>query len=229
MPIPHVRCVIPDTSSTSGAVKKLQKALRTILEQDALTGIQCQAGVAGNTSVDFTKVGQSIGHELGLLLNLESTFKKDGAPLSRVPIEHHVVPETTPTTAPVNHVGATLSTSNISVNVQQVIDPATSDNQFETPNAGYRFAAIKATITDSGTSNIQDDANNDFSVIGSDGQIYSAAFDTILGCTNFNNGEYGLTPGASVVGCVNFQIPTGVVVAKVDFSGSASQAEWVNP
>ena len=107
---------------------------------------------------------------------------------------------------------------NLDVTVTQLIDPATSDNQFETPDAGKRFVAVQVTFADKGSSTVQEDANNEMTILGSDSQIYSADFDSIQGCTNFNDGEYELTPGGTVTGCVNFQVPTAVKVGSVKFS-----------
>ena len=81
-----------------------------------------------------------------------------------------------------------------------------------------RASAIKLDLTDIGPGTISDDANNDTAVIGSDGQDYTAAFDSISGCTNFNHGEYTLSNGASQVGCVTFQLPNDVHVKAVQFS-----------
>ena len=178
-------------------------------------GIYCQGGQGSAHVSDFNT-------SIPILDSVVKSLEKNGPALDSFKAKHAVLP-TTPTTVPVNHVGDTLSTTSISVQLQQVIDPAQSDNQYLTPDPGKRFVGVMVQIENPGTTNIQDDANSDFTVIGSDGQIYTADFDTISGCTNFNEGEYGLTPTASVVGCVTFQIPTGVAVTKVDFEGSQSR------
>ena len=45
-------------------------------------------------------------------------------------------------------------------------------------------------------------------------------FSTVAGCTDFNSGQYQLTPGQSSTGCVVFQVPTGVSVKKIEWSPS---------
>ena len=98
----------------------------------------------------------------------------------------------------------------------QVIDPATGADQFATPDAGKRFVATVLTIKNIGGSAIQGDANSDGSLIGSDNQTYTADFNDVSGCTNFNSGSYQLAPGESADGlrCVPgayldhaFQVP----------------------
>lgn len=253
---PHLRAVvadgiaiISDTSATTNAAagdqcrtlesdvtylegsakvpnRTLQKALHKILGSLAPAGLRCQAAMASNNSQLAGTAALVITDGLTSLGKLGKEFKKDGASLATGPTIHHTVPTTT---VPTNHVGDTLSTSTIAVQLQQVIDPAQSSNQYLTPDAGNRFVGVKVQITNPGPANVQDDANNDITAIGSNGQIYTADFDTIAGCTNFNDGDYGLTSKASAVGCVTFQIPTGVAVTKVDFVGSNSRAEWNVP
>jgi hypothetical protein len=108
-------------------------------------------------------------------------------------------------------------TNGLAVTLEQVIDPASSSNSFETPAAGTRFVGIQWKLAYTGSAPLNDDANNNTTVQGSDGQDYSANFNSIAGCTNFNSGEWSLSAGESVVGCVTVQIPTGVSVANVQF------------
>ncbi len=100
----------------------------------------------------------------------------------------------------------------------KLIDPAHGANPFTTPNAGFRFAAVVFRVTDTGSNQITDDANVDAYVIGSNGHSYSADLDSVAGCTNFHEGVYSLTAGESEVGCVVFQIPIRVNIAKVEWS-----------
>lgn len=134
------------------------------------------------------------------------------------------------------HVGAVLNiggSKGLAVTLQQVMDPATSDNQYITADAGKRFVAVKLQIQNNGQASYQDDANNNVTLIGSDNQSYTADFDPISGCTNFSNGEYTLAAGESATGCVVFQVPNGVKAAKVQFqtiSGlSSSTGKWLVP
>lgn len=120
----------------------------------------------------------------------------------------------------------------LSVTAQQVIDPASGANEFSTPESGKRFVGVKFVISNVGSGTYNGNANNGASVIGSDGQTYTTDFNAIAGCTNFNNGDITLAPEGASTGCVVFQIPNGVTVAKVRFnpnSGlSGETGEWTN-
>jgi hypothetical protein len=133
----------------------------------------------------------------------------------------------TTTTAPTS---ATKSTSTLSfsnadgeaysVVLKQVIDPAKSSSQYTSPNTGDRFVAAVFTITDTGKQQISDDANSDVSLVGSNNQTYAADFVALVGCTNFDEGEFQLNPGQSTTGCVAFQVPNAVATSKIEWSPS---------
>jgi hypothetical protein len=99
-----------------------------------------------------------------------------------------------------------------------VIDPAQTGNQYLTPGAGKRFVGVEIQITNESKGTDSNDANNNTSVVGSNKQVYTADFNSISECTNFSNGQYALPDHSSEVGCVNFQVPTGVTVAKVEYN-----------
>ncbi len=106
------------------------------------------------------------------------------------------------------------------VTEMSVIDPAKGADQFTLPNAGNRFVAVKVKVTDTGSKQISDDANLNMTIVGSDGQTYSADFSNVLGCTNFDSGSYHLSSQQSSVGCVVFQVPVKVKVSDVEWSPS---------
>jgi hypothetical protein len=120
----------------------------------------------------------------------------------------------------------------MSVTLTQVIDPAQGADQFTTPDYGNRFVGAVVRITGI-SGNFSDDANNDATLIGSNGQTYSADFSSIAGYTNFNNGEYNVSAGEKSVGAVTFQVPLAVKVAKIEWSANGgfggAPAEWVVP
>jgi hypothetical protein len=118
----------------------------------------------------------------------------------------------------------------ISVTLARLIDPAQGADQFTTPQSGSRFVGAVFNIKGiSGT--FSDDATNDATVIGSNGQTYTADFDSIAGYTDFNNGEFSVSAGESSVGAVTFQIPLAVKVSKVEWSANGgfggAPAEWL--
>ena len=119
----------------------------------------------------------------------------------------------------------------LAVTLVQVTDPAHSDNQYFTADAGKHFVALNFKIVNNGSSSYRDDANSNATVIGSDNQTYTASFYSVSGCTNFSSGEYALASGESATGCVVFQIPDGINIAKVQFQGNSDvnddTAEWM--
>ena len=134
------------------------------------------------------------------------------------------------------HVGATVDvggSKGLAVTLNQVIDPASGADQYTTADAGNRFVAVDVKIVNNGTAAFSDDANSDVTLIGTDNQSYTADFDDVSECTNFNSGQYTLAPGESTTGCVVFQVPDAVNTAKVQFqtqSGlSQSTGEWLVP
>jgi hypothetical protein len=120
----------------------------------------------------------------------------------------------------------------ISVTLTHVINPAEGADQFNTPQSGEKFVGAVFTIKGiNGT--FSDDANNDATLIGSNGQTYTADFDSIAEFTNFDDGDYSVGAGESSVGAVTFQIPLGVGVSKIEWSANAglggAPGEWLIP
>jgi hypothetical protein len=119
------------------------------------------------------------------------------------------------------------------VTVSQIVDPATALSDTDQPTSGDRFVAVEMSITNTGSQEIQDDANNATIVTGSDGETYTANFASVSQCANFeeNIGYVDLKPGDNTTGCVVFQLPTSVTVQSVSFSlapGYLDTAEWSN-
>jgi hypothetical protein len=120
----------------------------------------------------------------------------------------------------VAHIGDTVTVSDgaggdSDVTLIALIDPARGADQYSTADAGDRFVGVELRITDSGSGLVQSDANDDVTIVGSNNQTYTSAFDNIAGCTNFNEGAYALGPSESTTGCVVFQVPVGIQVQRV--------------
>jgi hypothetical protein len=118
----------------------------------------------------------------------------------------------------------------MSVTLTKVIDPAQGADQFTTPTSGSRFVGAVFTITGiSGT--LSADANHEATLIGSNGQTYTADSHSIAGYTNFSNGEYSVSAAEKAVGAVTFQVPLTVKVAKIEWSANGGlgggPAEWL--
>lgn len=168
---------------------------------------------------------------------------KTSAPATKAPASK--APATTDSTEPSPSPSSSLSgpvgtayTANdgsgnkMSVTLTRVIDPAQGSDQFNTPDNGNRFVGAVFSITGI-TGTFSDDANNDATLIGSNGQTYTADFDTIAGYTNFNGGEYNVSAGEKSVGAVTFQVPLAVKVTKIEWSANGglggAPAEWQVP
>lgn len=89
------------------------------------------------------------------------------------------------------------------------------------------------TIKNTGNAPVQDDANNDAVLVGSNDQDYTPDAHRVTECTNFDAGVYRLDAGESASGCVAFVMPPGVKPAKLKYTPkSAFQStfdEWLIP
>lgn len=133
------------------------------------------------------------------------------------------------------HVGTPipLSKSSIAVTATSITDPAQSGSQYLTPDNGNKYVAVNLTIENKGSTSYKDDADNDTSVVGSDNQTYTASLASVSGCTDFDNGQVNLSAGATVSGCITFEVPSNVSIARVQYTPNSGfsddTAEWQNP
>lgn len=115
------------------------------------------------------------------------------------------------------------------VTLLKVIDPAKSADPFMTPQPGSRIVGVVFRITALAGSPQGEDANNDATILGSDGQVYTAGFDGIAGYSNFEVGVIHVAQGGTVVGAVTFQVPEFVTVAAIRWTadgGDGSTVQW---
>jgi hypothetical protein len=123
---------------------------------------------------------------------------------------------------------ATITSGTVyDVTLVKVVDPAQGSGIFSQPESGSHLVAAVFRISGvSGTST--DDSNLDASLTGTNGKVYVAAFDTIAGYSNFNAGDFKVTPGQTETGAVSFQVPNGVKVRNVQWTigFDASTATW---
>ena len=68
---------------------------------------------------------------------------------------------------------------------------------------------------------VSDDADLDMTIVASNDQTYTASFNTVTECTNFNHGDFQLEPGASVVGCVVFELPSNLRATDVKWTDAS--------
>lgn len=142
-------------------------------------------------------------------------------------------PPPAPKTAPPPARSSTIDVHDFNGNVLAVsaflfADPATPANQFEVPSSGDRLVAIGLHLTDDGPGTVSDDANNDTVLVGKNGQAYTASFDDVRGCTNFDYGAFTLFDGESETGCVVFELPKSVGISRVAFSLGEDTAQWID-
>lgn len=107
------------------------------------------------------------------------------------------------------------------------VDQSAALGPYETlTNASDHMAGAEFTIA--GTSGqTSDDANSDAVAVGTDGQDYTASFDTITDGTNFQNGEFNVAAGQSVNGWVAFELPPGVSIVSIQWApGGGRAATW---
>jgi hypothetical protein len=118
----------------------------------------------------------------------------------------------------------------LAITVSVFADPATPANQFSGPSSGNRLVAIEEHLTGRGPGTVSNDVNNATSLVGSNGQVYTASFNGVQGCTNFAYGAFTLSGGESETGCVVFEVPTGVSIARVKFTltaGYGDTVQWI--
>jgi hypothetical protein len=119
------------------------------------------------------------------------------------------------------------------VKLEAITDPAQGADEFTTPDPGKRFVGVTFEITNRGPGADSNDANDNATVVGSDKQDYTPDLNSLAGCTDFAYGQYNLGVHAQAVGCVAFQLPTGVTVAKVQWNPNAgfstNEATWTAP
>ena len=118
--------------------------------------------------------------------------------------------------------GATLpvtdsSGTKLDITVEQVIDPASGASQYSQPASGKHFVGVKLRIRNAAAIIYQNNANNETTIMLSDGKAEDADYNPIAGCGNFSNGQVKLASQASVTGCVTFQVGNGEKVAEVRY------------
>ena len=117
----------------------------------------------------------------------------------------------------------------LTVTMSQILDPATAGTGSGLPDAGFRFVAVEAVLSNTSSGDVGGDANLAMTVRGSDGKTYLANYATVAACTNYSYGEIDVPASGTSTGCVVFQLPTGVTVQSVSFSldsGYLDTAVW---
>jgi hypothetical protein len=103
------------------------------------------------------------------------------------------------------------------VTLVQVEQQATLGQYGTLTDGSDHVTAAEFTITGK-TGESSDDANSDAVAVGTNGQDNTSSFDTITAGTNFDSGEFDVTPGQSVTGWVSFELAPGTSIASVQWS-----------
>lgn len=141
-----------------------------------------------------------------------------------------------PKPAPVasGSLGAALPVSNsnstqLEVTVTRVIDPAQGTDAYTAPAAGKHFVGVELSIRNTAATKYQNNANNETTATLASGRRLTAAYESIVGCQNFDNGQVTVSPGKSQAGCVTFQVPNGDRIAVVRYASATfpgTAAQW---
>jgi hypothetical protein len=141
------------------------------------------------------------------------------------------VPTPTPTpttndlTGPVGTIYTDTTTNNSGATVKYMVklthfhQHAAPDNSFDGAPAGKHLAAAEFLITGL-KGHESDDANSDATAQGNNSQTYQASFDGLAAGTNFNSGQFSVSPAQIQIGWVSFEVPDGVKIASVEWDGS---------
>jgi hypothetical protein len=90
--------------------------------------------------------------------------------------------------------------------------------QYDTlTNGADHITAAEFTVTGK-TGQASDDADADAVAVGSNGQDYQPSFDQITAGTNFDSGQFNVSPGTTVTGWVAFEIAPGATIASIQWS-----------
>jgi hypothetical protein len=130
--------------------------------------------------------------------------------------------------------GSTLAVSDsngiqLDVTLQKVTDPASGANAYSKPASGKHFVAIKLHIQNTAATTYQNNANNETTIVLSDGKALHADYNPVAGCGNFDNGQIKLKNGAASTGCVTFQVPGSQKVTRVSYGNTifpGITAQW---
>ena len=170
----------------------------------------------------------------GLVVSALSS-KGTGAPASAPRTSASAAPAAPPTASKASvavaqptgpgQVGSYFDVQDSSGNVYQVtlvkvIDPGKSADQFVTLPHNSRLVGIVFRITALTGSPQGEDADNDCTVTATDGRVYTADFDSIVGYTNFEVGVVHVAQGGTVTGAVTFQLPQYIKVVAVRWAAS---------
>ncbi len=163
-------------------------------------------------------------HKRGHVVKVAKCVKKRA---THSPVAHSVpgpsIPTSEPTPAP-TPAPVTASEPKPSLKLEILMrfwDPINVEEpEFNKAKSGYRFVAVELSLTNVSSETVSSDANWDTTVIGTNSQSYTATFAERKGCTDFGGvlGPFTLAPGAHEIGCIVYELPEGVKIAKAQWN-----------
>ncbi len=117
-----------------------------------------------------------------------------------------------------------------SVKATAVVDPASPAYSYDVAGPGQRFVAVKVSITNTGSTPLQENALEDTSIVVSTGAAQTPVVTEVAGCASFVGGAFDLAPhSAAADSCVTFELPTAATVRVVHFAlgrDASGQGTW---
>ncbi|HEX9888002.1 MAG TPA: DUF4352 domain-containing protein [Nitriliruptorales bacterium] len=106
----------------------------------------------------------------------------------------------------------------VSVTVDEMIDPATPGNDFDDPGEGRRYVALRLTLANVGDVDYSDSPGNGATLIDASNQQYDVA---ILGgdlaeCQSLGS-SVTMPPGDTRTGCIGFALPADAAPDRFQF------------
>jgi len=115
-------------------------------------------------------------------------------------------------------------TAKYKVTVERILQDATPDNSFDAAPSGQHLVGVEIKLQGvSGT--VSDSSDNDVAAIGSNDQTYDTGIGGVAAGTDFNEGQFNLSPGTTLVGWETFDVPNGVTIAKVQWTPSSGMGD----
>ncbi|NUR64027.1 MAG: DUF4352 domain-containing protein [Catenulispora sp.] len=189
------------------------------------------AGIGAASSSSKTTVTTD-SHPIVTITSAAPSVAQAAAPSASQPAHSST---SKPQTAAPAKVGGALALSGmrddekLSVTLVKFADPATSSDEFMKPDNGKRYVAVQLRITNTATTAYSDSPTNGATLIDASGQQYRLTFADVTLGQSFN-GDVRLSPGASALGVMTFEVPTEEKIATFQFtldSGFADQTgQW---
>jgi hypothetical protein len=107
------------------------------------------------------------------------------------------------------------------ITLVKFIDPAEVKDQQNTSINGNRFVGAAFEIKALNGALRNENANKCATLVGSNGQTYTASPYVITGYTNFSNGNINVDRGGSVTVAVTFEVPASVTASNVQWAPEA--------